>query len=341
MIQWRDWRERLGLSALDYPVPSHANTFWYSLGGITLLSFLVTFVTGILLTQFYNPSPTVAHASVNYISDTPGLGTIRALHHWSANLGFALVIAHMLRVLFTGAYRPPRTITYLVGVGLLFVAFQLFFTGTVLRWDQEGYEAMAHFMAVNKLLGPLGAVFQEDFTLSTSMLARIYGLHVGVFPMLFLLLIALHAFYVKHFGIAPKPYQKEEEYKASLATGSTFAKHAKGLMVYGLALVVVLVALAFIFPPGMLEPPKPGVEITKPPWPFWIFYPIESTIGMVGILVGSAVVSFGLIMIPILGATIGEERKLYRVVNVIVVFGLIAWVALMVITYFSPVMQHL
>jgi uncharacterized membrane protein YfcA len=112
-------------------------------------------------------------------------------------------------------------------------------------------------------------------------------------------------------------------------------------MVYGLALVVVLVALAFIFPPGMLEPPKPGVEITKPPWPFWIFYPIESAIGMVGILVGSAVVSFGLIMIPILGATIGEERKLYRVVNVIVVFGLIAWVALMVITYFSPVMQHL
>lgn len=137
-MKWRDWRERLGVSALDYPVPTHANTFWYSLGGITLLSFLVTFVTGILLTQFYNPSPTVAHASVHYISDTPGLSTIRALHHWSANLGFALLIAHMLRVLFTGAYRPPRTITYLVGVGLLFVAFQLFFTGTVLRWDQEG-----------------------------------------------------------------------------------------------------------------------------------------------------------------------------------------------------------
>jgi ubiquinol-cytochrome c reductase cytochrome b subunit len=328
----RNWREELGLTALDYPIPTHANSFWYSLGGITLFCFVVTFVTGVILTQFYNPSPTVAHASVRYISATPGLKLIRALHHWSANLGFALLIAHMLRVVFTGGYRPPRTITYLFGVALLFVAFQLFFTGTVLKWDQEGYEAMAHFMAVNKLLGPLGAVF---------MLARIYGLHVGVFPMLFLLLIALHAFYVKHFGIAPKPYQKEEEYKASLATGATFAKHAKGLMVYGLALVVVLVALAFIFPPGMLEPPKPGVEITKPPWPFWIFYPIESAIGMVGILVGSAVVSFGLIMIPILGATIGEERKLYRVVNAIVVFGLIAWVALMVITYFSPVMQHL
>jgi quinol-cytochrome oxidoreductase complex cytochrome b subunit len=139
----RNWREELGLTALDYPIPTHANSFWYSLGGITLFCFVVTFVTGVILTQFYNPSPTVAHASVRYISATPGLKLIRALHHWSANLGFALLIAHMLRVVFTGGYRPPRTITYLFGVALLFVAFQLFFTGTVLKWDQEGYEAMA------------------------------------------------------------------------------------------------------------------------------------------------------------------------------------------------------
>jgi sterol desaturase/sphingolipid hydroxylase (fatty acid hydroxylase superfamily) len=62
---------------------------------------------------------------------------------------------------------------------------------------------------------------------------------------------------------------------------------------------------------------------------------------MVGILLGSVVVSFGLILIPILGMTIGEEKKLYRVVNTVVIVGLIAWLALMVITYFSPVMQHL
>jgi ubiquinol-cytochrome c reductase cytochrome b subunit len=327
--KWKDWREPLGLTALDYPVPTHANTFWYSLGGITLFCFVVTFVTGAILTQFYNPSPVVAHASVRYIAATPGLKLIRALHHWSANLGFALLIAHMLRVVFMGGYRPPRTITYLFGVALLFVAFQLFFTGTVLRWDQEGYEAMAHFVAVNKLLGPLGAVFQEDFTLSTSMLARIYGLHVGVFSSLLLVLIVLHAVFIKHFGIAPKPYQSKEGYQDSLAAGETFTKHLRGLAVYSLILLVVLLALAFFFPP------------TKPPWPFWVFYPIESAVGMVGILLGSVVVSFGLILIPILGMTIGEEKKLYRVVNTVVVVGLIAWLALMVITYFSPVMQHL
>jgi ubiquinol-cytochrome c reductase cytochrome b subunit len=337
----RKWRKELGLTALDYPIPSYANSFWYSLGGITLVCFVVTFITGAILTQFYNPSPAVAHASVRYIAATPGLKLIRALHHWSANLGFALLIVHMLRVVFTGAYRPPRTITYLLGVALLFVAFLLFFTGTVLKWDQEGYEAMAHFVAVTKLLGPLGVVFQEDFTLSTSMLARMYGLHVGVFSSLLVVLIVLHVLLVKHFGIAPKTYQSEEGYQASLAAGETFTKHLKVLALCSLVMLVILLGLAFFFPPGMLKAPKAGVEMTKPPWPFWVFYPIESAVGMVGILLGSVVVSLGLILIPILGMTIGEEKKLYRMVNTVVVVGLITWLALVVITYFSPVMQHL
>ena len=341
MVEFRNWRDALGMTALEYPVPTHANTFWYSLGGITLTCFVVTFVTGAILTQFYNPSPTLAHASVNYIANSPGLGLIRALHHWSANLGFLLLIAHMLRVLFTGAFRPPRTVTYLVGLLLLFAAFQSFFTGTVLKWDQEGYEAMAHFVAVNKLLGPLGAVFQEDFTLSTSMLARIYGLHIGIFPGLLVVLIALHLVYVKLFGIAPKPYQSNEDYQASLAKGAKFTQHVKWLFIFGSILIIVLLILAFFLPPGLLEKPKPGIEVTKPPWIFWIFYPIESLIGIVGILLGSVIFSIGLILIPILGLTIRNERMLLRVVNVIVIIGLIAWFASLIITYFSPAMQHL
>jgi quinol-cytochrome oxidoreductase complex cytochrome b subunit len=341
MSSWKNLKNDLGLTALDYPVPSHANTFWYSLGGMTLFSFVVTLITGAVLTQFYNPAPAVAHASVRYISMTPGLGLIRALHHWSANLGFILLIAHMLRVMFTGAYRTPRIVTYLVGVVLLFIAFQVFFTGTVLKWDQEGYEALAHFVAANKLLGPLGAIFQEDFTLSTSMLARIFGLHVAILPALLIILIVLHVFYVKHFGVAPKPYQNDADYQTSLGSGATFTKHLWRLSIYSLIILIILIGLAYLFPPGLLEVPKPGVEMTKPPWLFWIFYPIESALGIVGILLGSVVVFIGLIFIPILGLIIGEERTLFRVVNVIVVVGFIAWLAMLIITYFSPTMQHL
>ena len=231
---------------------------------------MASFVTGAILTQFYNPTPTVAHASVNYIARTPWLRLIRALHHWSANLGFILLIGHMLRVMFTGAFRPPRIITYLVGLLLLFVSFQLFFSGTVLKWDQEGYEALAHFMAVNKLLGPLGMVFQEDFTLSTSMLARIYALHIGIIPALLVLLIVVHFVYVKHFGIAPKPYQSQNAYQESLLQGAKFTQHLKWLLLFGLILLVVLFLLALLFPPDLLEKPKPGIEITKPPWVFWL-----------------------------------------------------------------------
>jgi ubiquinol-cytochrome c reductase cytochrome b subunit len=341
MLTKDDWSRFLGLDAIDYKVPIHANTFWYSLGGLALIGFVITIVSGVLLTQFYNPSPAITHASVKYISNTPFLGWLRVLHHWGANLGFVLLIAHMLRVIFTGAYRPPRTITYLIGLGLFFVAFQNFFTGTVLKWDQEGYEAMAHFMAVNKLLGPLGAVFQEDFTLSTSMLARLYALHIGVFPLLLIVLVVLHALYVKIFGIAPKPYQEDEAYQASLSAGAMFSTHLKRLLIYGLLMVLILAGLSYFSQPVLLDPPKPGIEITKPPWLFWIFYPLESAIGISGILLGSIILFVGLILIPVLGFTISNEKTLFKTVNAVVIAGLIAWLTMLVITFFSPVMQHI
>jgi quinol-cytochrome oxidoreductase complex cytochrome b subunit len=173
------------------------------------------------------------------------------------------------------------------------------------------------------------------------MLARIFGLHAGVFPALFIVLIVLHFLYVKHFGIAPKRYQSQEDYQASLSRGATFIKHMGKLSLYSLVILVILICLAAFFPPGLLDAPKPGVEMTKPPWLFWIFYPVESALGIVGILVGSAAAFIWLLSIPVLGLFVSEERKLFRISNVIIVIGLITWVALLVITYFSPTMQHL
>ena len=341
MIEKSGWKDTLGIGSLNYSVPEHANTFWYSLGGLSLFCFVITICTGILLSQFYNPTPQVAHGSVGYISNTMGLGFIRSLHHWSGNAGFLLIIVHMVRVIFSGAYLWPRTITYILGLGLMLVVFQMYFTGTVLKWDQEGYEAMAHFIAVNQLLGPLGAVFQEDFTFSTTMLARIYALHVSLFPLLFVILIGFHAFYVKHLGIAPKPYQTEAAYEASLAQGKTFSGHLKHLLIYAILLFIILIGLAYLLPPGLLDPPKPGVEMTKPPWIFWIFYPLESAVGIVGILLGTVLVGLGLVLIPVLGFVIKDERRRFKIVNSIAVIGLIFWLVMMIVSYFSPTMQHL
>lgn len=336
-----NWKKSLGLSDLDYPVPDHANSFAYLLGGLALFCFLVSFVTGFIMTQFYSPSPITAHDSVRYMNFVPWLKFIRSLHYWSANIGFAIVIIHMLRVIFTGAYRPPRVLTYLIGVGLLFITFQIYFTGTVLKWDQEGYEGMAHFIAANKLLGPLGSIFMEDFTLSTSMLSRFYAMHIALFPILFILLIVVHAFLIKQLGISPRPYQSENEYSASLEKGVTFLSHARKLTIFGLVLIAVLGLLAIVMSPELGPAPKAGIEITKPPWPFWIFYPIESAIGIIGILLGSIVVGAYLLFVPILGIIISRENILLKTVNIITIIGLIIWFAMMVKTYLSPVMSHM
>ena len=100
----------------------------WGLGGMAFVLVALLLGTGLLLKFYYLPSPEKAYESVLYLQNTVLFGRlIRNIHHWSANLGFLLMIAHMLRVMFTGAFRPPRIVTYLVGLVLLFAAFQSFF----------------------------------------------------------------------------------------------------------------------------------------------------------------------------------------------------------------------
>lgn len=89
-IDKEKFKKATGLSALYYKVPQHANTVKYALGGVTLFCFLVTMGSGILMSQFYSPSPTTAYASVNYINSPTGIRLIRGVHHWSANLVFVI-----------------------------------------------------------------------------------------------------------------------------------------------------------------------------------------------------------------------------------------------------------
>ena len=334
------WKNAAGLSALYYMVPQHANTIWYSFGGVTLFCFLVAMGSGMIMAQFYSPSPATAYASVKYISSTAGIQLIRGVHYWAANLGFLMLIIHMLRIIITGAFRPPRMINYFVGLGLLLMIFMIYFTGTMLRGDQESYEAMRHFMAVNKLLGPIGAFFQEDFTLSTSMISRIFAMHTSAFQIILAAILVLHVFYIKYFAISPKPYQTEAEYQTSLNAGSTFIGHAKLLGILSAGMLIIIFGLAVFFPPELFHAPKPGVEMLKPAWPFWIFVPFENTIGIPGIPLGMAIVAVYLLLFPMIGLLFRSERKMFRIVYVVVAIGLIFWFAMLIITYVSPVQSH-
>lgn len=290
---WRWIDERLGLADLAYPVPAHANSVLYTLGGISLFGILVLIGTGIYLTQFYHAHPPGARQSVEYIITTAQLGDFfRSLHFWMANLVTITLLLHALRVFVTGAYRAPRELNWLVGVGLLSIVLGLVFTGTVLKWDQEGWEALQHNEEIGKLLGGVGIWFTSELTTSTPLLQRLFVAHVAILPFLLIGLIAAHFFLIKHHGISSLPGRDESRPSEATDTQRAigregqvpFTNHLLHIAGWGLLLTAVagLLALTISAPLGQVI--EPGAEKTKPLWMFLPLYPFENWFGIWALL---------------------------------------------------------
>src|SRR4030067_1432058 len=197
-------RERLGLDGLAYPVPDHANTLGYMLGGITVAGFIILFVSGIYLAPFYHPHPADAHSSVAaLVTIVPFGDLVRSVHFWTAQIITVTVLLHMFRVLFSGAYKRPREVNWYVGLGLLAVTLSLVFTGSVLKFDQEGLEALLHNNEAAQVIGALGGWFSAEVSRGVPLLTRLFDGHVTILPLIFGLLIVAHAHLVKQHGISP------------------------------------------------------------------------------------------------------------------------------------------
>ena len=114
--------------------------WWFTLGSASLFVALNQMITGILLTIYYVPTPDHAYDSVQFIStQVPAGWLIRGLHHYGASAMVILVALHMLRVIFYGAYKYPREVTWFSGVVLLLVTISFGLTSYLLPWDQKAY----------------------------------------------------------------------------------------------------------------------------------------------------------------------------------------------------------
>lgn len=321
---------RLGLRSLTYHVPSYANAIPYLLGGITLFGIVILIATGIYLAQFYHPDPTDAHASVFYIVTEAQLGDfVRSVHFWTANIVMITLLLHLLRVVISGAYRAPREVTWAIGVGLLVVMLGFFFTGTVLKWDQEAFEALGHNEEIGNILGSLGVWFTSEFSRSTSLLARVYTTHTSILPALLTLLVLGHLFLIRFHGIAPRPGDEEAELSHRLqaaeqgetvAQVSHFNVHIRKIVAYGL-LLTALAAVLSIFRAASLGPaPTPGIEVTKPAWLFIWLYPFENWWGLKSLLWIPAVLVGVLLLAPLLDRfRVNSPRRRWVVFGIAVV----------------------
>jgi len=165
-------------------------------------------LTGIYLTQYYNPDPAVAHESVWRIITSVSFGKfIRGFHYWAAMAMIVLIGLHLLRVFVAGSFKRPREANWFFGVILAGITATLFFTGTVLKWDQESLEALEHNIEIGKLLGRFGFWFSPSFG-GIPFLTRLYVVHIAVLPFLFTVVVTVHLLLVKRLKMAPSPFRK-------------------------------------------------------------------------------------------------------------------------------------
>jgi quinol-cytochrome oxidoreductase complex cytochrome b subunit len=184
--------------------------WFYTLGSATLFVALNQAITGILLTIYYVPTPDHAYDSVQYITtQVTGGWLIRGMHHWGASLMVVLVVLHMLRVIFYGAYKYPREVTWLTGVVLLLLVIGFGFTGYLLPWDQKSYWATTVGTRIAGVAPFIGnwilRIMRGGEDLSAITLARFFGTHVWVLPAALMVLVGTHLYLVIRNGISEIP----------------------------------------------------------------------------------------------------------------------------------------
>ncbi|HZT54283.1 MAG TPA: cytochrome b N-terminal domain-containing protein [Gaiellaceae bacterium] len=198
--------------ALRYLFPDHWS---FLLGEIALYAFIVLVATGIYLTFFFVDSTkevvyhgpyapldgqrmSEAYASVVRISLSVRAGLlIRQTHHWAAEVFIGAIVLHLLRVFFTGAYRKPRELTYLIGVTMLMLSLLEAYMGYSLVDDLLsgmglviGYSVGLSLPFVGENL--MGWLFGGMFPGSSSLWPRMYIAHVLIFPLLIGGLLGAH-----------------------------------------------------------------------------------------------------------------------------------------------------
>ncbi|QLD88500.1 cytochrome bc complex cytochrome b subunit [Natronomonas salina] len=196
------------------------NKFWYwyplyALGSFSTIAYVVAAITGALLGFYYAPSTatvgegaqTVAYSNVLFIMGDLNFGLfLRSLHRWSAQVMTAAVFLHMLRVYFTGAYKEPRELNWIIGIILISLTMVFGYTGYLLPWSQLSYWAgqIGVEMALSiPLIGEWAAqLIFGGFTLGEATLQRMYILHVFILPFVVTAIIAVHIGIVWMQGIA-------------------------------------------------------------------------------------------------------------------------------------------
>lgn len=183
-------------------------TYTFCLGGMALTVLLTLLLSGFLLLFHYQPHPEHAYESILALeTQIYGGHYLRSLHRFASHAYLFLLFLHSLRVILTGAYRPPRQMNWWIGFTLLLLSLFTAYTGYLLPMDQLALWATQTGMNLVAEL-PFGQIIKgilvPDAVGESYSLLRFYVMHILVIPASIITLVALHFYRIrKDKGILP------------------------------------------------------------------------------------------------------------------------------------------
>ncbi|MFW5918778.1 MAG: cytochrome b [Halanaeroarchaeum sp.] len=261
----------------------------FLLGELALFAFTGIVATGVFLGLFYEPSTTTvtfqgeelpaAYASVVELNNLAIGQLVRRIHHWSAHIMLAAIVMHMARVYFTGAYREPRDINWLIGTGLLGLTVLAAFVGYLLPYDEFavtattiGYQMITAVPWFGNEIANL--IFAGPFP-NAYTVPRFYTLHILLIPAALVALISIHLVIIiktKHTqdpGITGRLKQQAESVQKGLVGIPMWPEQVVVMLGVFLAYatgVTLLAAFVPVHPIEVYGPAGPGTPEVKPDW---------------------------------------------------------------------------
>ena len=185
-------------------------THTFCLGGLSFFLFLGLTITGVLLMFYYVPSVERAYEDIVKINSEIRFGRLmRNMHRWMAHGMVLTVLLHMMRVFYTGAYKPPREFNWVVGVVLLVLTLLLSFTGYLLPWDQLAIWAITvgtNMIGSAPIIGEANRfIMVGGFEVGEAALIRFYTLHVLALPLIAAIFMTVHFWRIRRDGGLARP----------------------------------------------------------------------------------------------------------------------------------------
>ncbi|MEV0803333.1 cytochrome bc complex cytochrome b subunit [Kribbella sp. NPDC050281] len=288
---------KIGRKNLRKVFPDHWS---FMLGEIALYSFIILILTGIFLTFWFKPSMgdveyqgsysllkglhmSEAYASTLDITfDVRGGLLMRQIHHWAAVLFIAAMMVHLLRIFFTGAFRKPRELNWVIGFTMLFLGIIEGFIGYGLPDDLlsgTGLRITQGMIGASPIIGTylnffiFGGEFPGD-----EFVSRFFTIHVLLIPGLILALVTVHLFlvvYHKHTQYAGPG--RTEKNVVGYPLFPVYTAKAGGFFFVVFGITALMGALLQINPVWLYGPYNPA-EVTAGSQPDWYMGWLEGSV---------------------------------------------------------------